>query len=131
MARLVKITDEKHSLFGRILPGGCIYYDVNHTGDSPDLFRVTDGDKSYRLLSTQIDVDHYTAQEVAEVVAFLGANVGDTVTVLCGGSGSYCAGWDSAATHVITKIDHTGHVEFDGGCRTGASLFKPQVKLTR
>lgn len=131
MAKLIKITDEKHSLFGRILPGGCIYYDVHHTGDSPDLFRVTDGDKSYRLLSTQIDVDHYTAQEMAEVVAALGANVGDTVMIQQVGSGSYCAGWDSAKPHKITKIDHTGHVEFDGGCKTGASIFKPKVILAR
>ena len=127
MQKLVKITDTKHALSGRILPGGCIYYDIHHTGDGPDLFRVIDGDKSYRLLSTQIDVDNYYAKELAKVVAKLGANVGDTVIIQRGGSGSFCAGWDSTKPHTITKISNTGNVEFDGGVRTGASLFRPTV----
>jgi hypothetical protein len=130
MDTLVKITDKNHALYGKTLPGSLIYHDIHHTGNGPDLYVVLSNEKSHRLLSTQIDEDHYRAQLMAEQVARLGAKEGDTVLITRGGSGSYCHGWDSDKPHKITVIDFTGHVQFDGGIvKNGASIFRPEVKL--
>lgn len=131
MTHLVKITDQKHPFFGQILPGGLIYHDINHTGDGPDLFRITSNEGSIRLLSTQIDENHYWAQLRAERIVELGADVGDVVMIVKSGSGSYCAKFDIKEPHKITKIGNCGHVEFDGGTKTGASIFRPKVKIIK
>jgi hypothetical protein len=42
---LVKITDAKHEWYGQILSGDIIYYDMYHTGHSPDVYYVENGDR--------------------------------------------------------------------------------------
>lgn len=126
MSYEIKVTDKKHPAFGKKLNGAIIYYDYAHTGSSPHLLHATDKEgNKYRLLSNQIDIEHYEAQEIAEEIERLGAKVGDIVRILRSGSGSYSGKWKSKGEHVITKIDPSGHVEFDNG---EASMFRPDVE---
>jgi hypothetical protein len=123
----VKIIDQNHPCFGQELEGGIIYFDIYHRGGRPDLYQVeTPEGKKYRLLTNQIDEEHYNAQELAEEVERLGANVGDNVMITRLGSGSYNAGFDFSSPHVITKIDCSGHVEFDNRAACG---FRPDVTV--
>ncbi|WP_342480076.1 hypothetical protein NST07_20720 [Paenibacillus sp. FSL L8-0340] len=123
----VKIIDPNHPCFGKELEGGIIYFDIYHRGGRPDLYEVsTPEGKRYRLLTDQIDADHYEAQEVNEEIERLGANVGDTVMVIRSGSGGSKAGFDWNVPHVITRIDGSGHVEFDD---TAAWGFRPDVTV--
>lgn len=126
----IKITDKDHPLFGQEVPGYCFYYDVNHTGDSPDLFLYeVDGEK-YKIISTQIDVDHYNAQLFQNVIKKVGANVGDVVNIVEHGGGSFAAKFDTRIPHKITKISHTGYVEFDGGSSgCGACIFNVKCRV--
>ncbi len=127
MSYLVKIIDKKHPSFGHILKGSLVYYDIHHTGDSPDLYQVINDDGTkFRLLSIQIDEKHYKSQLLAKQIARLGAKTGDEVIITKGGSGSFIAGWDPLKPHIITDIDCTGHVKFDDG---DATIFQPEVKL--
>ncbi|GGF73172.1 hypothetical protein GCM10010912_17960 [Paenibacillus albidus] len=123
----VKVTDPSHPCFGQELEGGIIYYDIYHRGGRPDLYEVsTPEGKRYRLLTHQIDADHYEAQELNEEIERLGAEVGDTVMVIRPGSGGSNAGFDWNASHVITRIDGSGHVEFDDKAAWG---FRPDVQV--
>lgn len=121
----VIITDKDHELFGKELDGHLCYYDINHTGSSPDLFQVKWQGETVRLLSTQVDVEHYESQNLAKELERLGANVGDVVEIVETGSGSFCAGWVQAGKHVISKVTECGRVEFDHG---KASCFRPVVR---
>lgn len=123
----VKITDPKHKYFGQELPGGCVYYDVYHQGKGgPDLFQIETPEGKESILSTKIDEKHYWEQRRQAVIAKLGANVGDTVRIIRGGSGGCIANFDWKAPHVITRIDSSGHVEWDNGDATG---FKPDMEV--
>jgi len=123
----IKVIDEKSLLYGKKLIGAIIYYDINHTGDSPDLlFAQDEEDKIYRLLSNQIDEDYYHEQEKDSEIRRLGANVGDRVIIIKSGSGYSKRDFDPKEPHVITKIDYTGHVEFDSGM---GSMFRPTIKI--
>jgi hypothetical protein len=121
----VKIIDENHPLFGEELTGHLFYHDVYHTGNSPDLFVVYSNGKAHKALSTQIDVLHYEAQLRERVITELGADVGDMVVVLKSGSGSFCARFDLAMPHKITKIGPYGSVELDNG---EATMYRPKVE---
>ena len=131
MQTLVKVTSKEHKLCGLILEGERVYHDLYHTGSSPDLFMVQYKGEKHKALSTDIDVEHFDAQLMAECVAKLGAKVGDKVKVLYSGSGSYSSGWKQDVPHYITKIDSSGHVSFDGGssCKGGASIFNARVEV--
>lgn len=120
----VLITDKKHELCGKEVKGSLIYYDINHTGSSPDLFTAEHEGCSFRLLSTQIDAEHYNNQLANSEIERLGANVGDLVEITRTGSGSFCRDWNQAGEHLITKISSHGQVEFDHG---KASCFRPDV----
>ncbi|RTZ38186.1 hypothetical protein EJ573_03010 [Paenibacillus polymyxa] len=123
----VKIIDPQHPCFGQELEGGIIYFDYYHRGGRPDLYQVkTPEGKIYRLLTDQIDEDHYEAQEVAREIERIGAKVGDTVLITRLGSGGSKAGFDFSVPHVITKIDGSGHVEFDDRAAYG---FRPDVQV--
>ncbi len=123
----VKITDPTHPYFNLELPGGCVYYDIYHQGSGgPDLFLFKSLEGEQRILSTQIDTDHYWEQRRQEEIRKLGANVGDTVRILRGGSGSSKANFDWNAPHVITKIDSSGGVVWDDGAASG---FRPDVEV--
>ncbi|RVU32674.1 hypothetical protein [Neptunomonas marina] len=129
MSYLVKVIDQDHELNGLAVQGSCIYYDIHHTGESPDLFLLEHEGQTYRVLSTQIDAEHYSEQLLKEEEKRLGFSLGDTVIITEGGSGSYGRDWDYKAPHKITKIDSSGHVEFDGGSSVGgASIFRPKVR---
>ncbi|MCD9517098.1 hypothetical protein [Photobacterium carnosum] len=122
----VIITDEAHELFGKELSGHLCYYDINHTGSSPDLFQVKWQGNIVRLLSTQVNVKHYEGQNLVKEMARLGANVGDVVEIVEIGSGSFSSGWIKSGKHVISKITECGHVEFDHG---KAFCFRPVVRI--
>lgn len=123
----VKIIDPKHPCFGQELEGGIIYFDYYHRGGRPDLYQVKTAEgEIYRLLTDQIDAAHYEAQEIARETARIGASVGDTVLITRLGSGSQKAGFDFSIPHIITKIDSSGHVEFDDGAACG---FRPDVQV--
>ena len=120
----VRVTDAKSQYYGQEFEGHCFYYDIHHTGKSPDLFiiKTTDGDK--QILSTSIDTEHYWNQRRQEHIDILGANVGDTVLINRTGSCSMNRDFDISKLHTITKIDSSGHVEFDNGA---ANCFRPDV----
>lgn len=123
----IKVIDEKSPLFGKKLTGGIVYYDLYHTGNSPDLLQVQDEEgNKYQILSNRIDIEHYNSQEVAKETERLGAKVGDTVLITRSGSGYSKVNFNVKELHVITKIDCTGHVEFDNG---DATMFRPDVEL--
>ncbi len=128
LSHKVKITDPKSPLYGQILDGACIYIDIYHIGSGGiDLYRVTDNSGNEdRLLSTQIDVEHYEKQLRAEEIARLGADVGDTVMIDRTGGGSFKVGFSTEIPHVITKISPGGYVEFDNG---EADCFRPDVRV--
>lgn len=126
MSFYIKVTDKKSKYFGQVLKGSCVYYDINHTGCSDDLYIAeTKDDKQIRLLSSQIDEKYYHDQELEKVVSEIGVNIGDSVIILEGGSGFYKKAWDMKAKHSVTKIDFTGHVTFDDGM---ATIYRPKLK---
>jgi hypothetical protein len=120
----VKVIDPKSPYYGQEFEGGCFYYDVYHTGDSPDLFiiKTPDGDK--QILSTSIDTEHYWNQRRQEHIERLGADVGDTVIITRSGGGSCKRSFDISIPHKITAIDSGGHVKFDDG---EATFFRPDM----
>lgn len=123
----VKIIDPKHPCFGQELEGGVVYLDYYHIGGRPDLYQVkTPEGRIYQLLTDQIDAEHHEAQRLQWEIERIGANVGDTVLITRLGSGGHKAGFDFSVPHVITKIDGSGHVEFDDRAAYG---FRPDVKV--
>ena len=123
----VRITDPEHRYFGQEFEGGCVYYDIYHQGSGgPDLFQIETPDGKQMILSTKIDEDHYWEQRRQKEIERLGANVGDTVMILRSGSCSSKKGFRWSDPHVITKIDSSGHVEYDGG---EAKSFRPDVSI--
>jgi len=126
MSKRVKVTDPKSKYFGQEFDGGRIYFDIYYTGNGPDLFQIKTPDGSKRVLSTQIDTEHYENQELTEELERLGANVGDTVIITRSGGGCFRANFDMNLPHKITNIDCSGHVEFDNG---EAKCFRPDVNV--
>ncbi|OMF38786.1 hypothetical protein BK133_00865 [Paenibacillus sp. FSL H8-0548] len=123
----VKIIDPTHKYFGQELTGGCVYYDVYHQGNGgPDLFQIETPEGKQNILSTKIDEEHYWDQLKAIHIEQLGANIGDTVKIIRSGSCSSKANFDWRVPHVITKIDSSGYVEWDGG---EATSFRPDVEV--
>lgn len=120
----VKVTDPKSPYCGQELEGDCIYYDVNHTGSSPDLFLIKTPDGEKQMLSTGIDTEHYWNQRRQKHIDKLGANVGDTVIVTRSGGGYSKINFDLSIPHKITEIDSSGYVKFDDG---EATYFRPDV----
>jgi hypothetical protein len=120
----VKVTDPESPYCGQEFEGNCVYYDLYHTGSSPDLFNIKTPEGSVNLLSTQIDEDHYWNQRRQEHIERLGADVGDTVIVTQYGGGSFDRNFKYHEPHLITKIDSSGYVEFDNGA---AKTFRPDV----
>ncbi|MFX3631871.1 MAG: hypothetical protein ACE3L7_07300 [Candidatus Pristimantibacillus sp.] len=124
--KTVRITDTNHKYFGQELPGGCVYYDINHVGDGgPDLYHIVTPEGERRILSTQIDEEHYNDQGRDEGLKRLGAKVGDVVMITRSGSGSSKAGFSTKVPHTITAICKYGDdVTFDNG---EARMFRPDV----
>ena len=122
---IVKVTDPASPYCGQEFEGGCFYYDIHHTGNSPDLFIIKTPKGDERILSTQIDAEHYWEQRRQEHIERLGATVGDTVMIVRTGSSSSKRNFDLLMPHKITKIDSSGHVTFDDG---EATCFRPNVK---
>lgn len=123
----IKIIDPAHECFGQELEGCLIYNDIYHRGGRPDLYQAQDAEGIYhRLLTDQIDTDHYAAQEIAEETKRLGANVGDSVMIARLGSGTLKQGFNFKIPHVITRIYPSGNVEFDHGDACG---FQPDVQV--
>lgn len=124
----VKVTDPAHELFGQEVDGSRIYFDIYHQGGKPDLYQANAPDgKTFRLLTNQIDEEHYEAQELAREVERLGANVGDTVMINRLGSGCvFNPKFDLSVPHVITKISPSGDVEFDFRAAYG---FRPDIEV--
>lgn len=121
----IKITDPSHEYFGRTFEGSCVYYDINHTGKSPDLFIIKTPEGERQILSTQIDMVYYQTQMIDQVINKLGANIGDNVIIIRSGSGSYNPqSFVFNLPHKITGIKPTGHVQFDYGA---AEIFRPEV----
>lgn len=120
----VKVIDPKSPYCGQELEGGCIYYDVNHTGSSPDLFIIKTPDGEKQILSTSIDTKHYWNQKRDQEIERLGADVGDVVIITRPGSCYSKRDFDWLNPHKITEINSSGYVEFDGG---EATSFRPDV----
>lgn len=128
---IVRITDVNSAYYGQEFEGNCIYYDVYHTGSTKekpavDLFSVQTPEGSRKFLSTQIDAEYYWEQRRQEQIKELGADVGDIVLIIEPRSNYSKLGFDWKAAHKITKIDSSGHVEFDNGM---ATCFRPVMKL--
>lgn len=125
----ILVTDKNHELCGQILDGAMIYCDIRHTGNSEDLYQVhkANGDTA-QLLSTQVDVEFYEEQLLAEEMKRLGANIGDIVTIQETGGGSYKCGWKKEGLHTITDVSCLGYVTFDDGM---AHCFRPIVTVAR
>lgn len=123
---LVKITDKKHKYFGQELEGYCFYYDYQHTGNSPDIYIIKTPEGERKILSTQIDVEHYENQRLYKEIERLGANVGDKVRIIKSGSGGSKVGFNLNEPHIITNISPSGHVYFDNGM---ADMFRPTVEI--
>lgn len=124
----VRVIDPNSKYYGQELEGYCVYYDVNHTGSSPDLFHIKTPDGNVPILSTKIDAKHYWDQRRQEQIERLGANVGDIVIITRSGGGSFNRGFDLKEPHKITSIDSSGYVEFDNG---EAKTFRPDVTIVR
>jgi len=122
----VKVIDLRSPYCGQEFEGGCVYYDIYHTGDSPDLFLIKTPQGERQILSTSIDVEHYWNQRRDEHIKKLGADVGDIVLITRSGGGSFKLGFDCLKPHKITGIDSSGYVEFDNG---EATIFRPDVKV--
>ncbi|WP_144054979.1 hypothetical protein [Clostridium thermobutyricum] len=75
-----------------------------------------------------LSISKKNIKAVKKFIESLGANVGDKVIVLQGGSGSYSSDWDNEGEHTITDIDFAGNVEFDNG---KAKIFRPRIKLIK
>jgi hypothetical protein len=121
----VLITEEGLPFYNQRLEGRCIYYDIYHTGNGPDLYHaITPEGKGIRLRSTQIDVSDYNDQEKQEIMQELGVCENDVVMISEFGSGSISHNFDTAQPHLITKISCSGHVTFDNG---KASSFRPKM----
>jgi|GEM_PF-1879041 len=120
----VKVIDPKSPYYGKELEGGCLYYDVYHTGSSPDLFIIKTPGGDEQILSTSIDTEHYWNQRRQEQIERLGADVGDTVVIIRPSSGWSKSGFDISVPHKITAIDSSGYVEFDD---RQATYFRPDV----
>ncbi|WP_138753555.1 hypothetical protein [Paenibacillus sinopodophylli] len=123
--KTVKVTDPNHNLFGQELAGARVYFDIHHTGNSPDLYLIVTPNGEQRILSTQIDEKHYDDQGREEGLKRLGAKVGDVVMITRSGSGSSNAGFSTNVPHTITAICKYGDdVTFDNG---EARMFRPDV----
>ena len=122
----VKVIDPKSSYCGQEFEGGCVYYDIYHTGSSPDLFLIKTPEGDKQILSTSIDVDHYWNQRRAEHIKHLGADVGDTVLITRSGGGYSKQGFDYSTPHKIKGINSSGYVELDNG---EATIFRPDVQV--
>lgn len=122
----VRVTDPNSPYCGQEFEGYCFYYDIYHTGSSPDLFiiKTQDGDK--QIFSTGIDAEHYWNQRRDQEIERLGANVGDTVIIKRFGSGHSTSKFDATKPHLITNINSSGYVEFDNG---EATTFRPDVQV--
>jgi hypothetical protein len=125
----IRVIAPEHQLFGKTIKGAIIYFDHQHTGNSADLIAAYDPETGldHRLLSTQVDMDYYHEQELAEQIKRLGANVGDSVMVTRTGSGYPTHGFNKSLPHVITKISYDGYVEFDDYYE----MFRPDVQLIK
>lgn len=122
----IKVIDEKSPLFSKKLSGSIIYYDIHHTGSSPDLLLVQDEEgNKYQILSNKIDMKYYEQQENEAERKRLGAGVGDKVIITRPGSGSYSSAFKLDEPHTITYIS-ADTVSFDNGA---ATMFRPDVKL--
>lgn len=122
----VKVTDINNPYYGKEFEGDCIYYDIKHTGSSPDLFVIKTQDGEKQILSTSIDEKHYWEQIRQKHIQKLGANIGDIVLITRSGGGSFKRDFDISKHHKITNIDSSGYVEFDNG---EATTFRPDVKI--
>lgn len=122
----VKVIDKENKYYGMEFDGHCIYYDIDHTGHSPDLYNIHTPDGDMQILSTKIDEQHYWNQRRDEEIKKLGANIGDTVIIKRMGSCSCYHDFDTAVPHIITEIDSTGHVDFDNG---RAKCFRPDIEV--
>jgi hypothetical protein len=127
MKHTILITDSKHEFFNKRLPGTLVYYDLYHTGSSPDLYNYKNPNgHTERILSNQIDVEDYESQLLKDQIKEFGVNVGDKVMINESGSGSFCAYFDMKQPHLITKIGSSGNVEFDNGM---SSQFRPTMEI--
>lgn len=68
----IKVTDLQSNFYGQTLKGSCFYYDIEHTGDSDNLYvaETKDG-KRIKLLSSQIDEEYYHKQEFAKEIGYI------------------------------------------------------------
>jgi hypothetical protein len=121
---MVKVIDPKSPYCGKEFEGGCLYYDVYHNGNSPDLFIIKTPDGEKQILSTSIDNEHYWNQRRQEHIERLGADIGDMVIITRPGGGWSKKNFDISTPHKITAIDSSGYVNFDG---EEATYFRPDV----
>jgi hypothetical protein len=122
---MVTITDKNSQYHGQQFWGYVCYYDIQHTGNGPDLFILETPEGKRHFLSTQIDVKDYWERERERHIKNLGANVGDRVRILKGGGGCFSADWKQEDVHTITHINTSGNVTFDNDA---ATIFRPVVE---
>ena len=128
----IRITDKNDEHCGKEFDGQRIYYDILHGrrigGKIQDLYAVNINGERKQYMTHQIDEDYCRQQENRKVVERLGADVGDEVRIIAGGSGSYASYFGKRDTHIISRIVCTGNVYFDDGV---TSMFYPTVEVVR
>jgi len=128
----IRITDKNDEHCGCEFDGHRVYSDILHgrkiDGKIQDLYVVNINGEEKQYMTHQIDEEYYRRQEIGKVVERLGAEEGDEVRVIKGGSGSYASYFKDRDTHIIRKIVCTGHVYFDDGV---TSIFRPTVEVVK
>lgn len=128
----IRITDKNDEHCGCEFDGRRVYYDILHgrkiDGKIQNLYVVNINGEEKQYMTHQIDEEYCHRQEIGKVVETLGAEEGDEVRVIKGGSGSYASYFKDRDTHIIRKIVCTGNVYFDDGV---TSIFNPTVEVVR
>lgn len=130
----VRIIDKNDPLCGQEFDGSVVYYDYYHGrnemfgGKVQDLYKVDISETEHKYyLTHQIDEDYFEQQCISDECKKLGVNVGDEVKIIKANSGYFpCSETFMTETHIVTKIDGSGHVYYDN---SGYYSYRPELEV--